>query len=114
MMENIDLTKEQELAATKVAGTIIGKLCIGAAIGLKGAGFIFEKSTGIAAGGLRIAADGIETVGNIGSTFCYTNSDRLVHKAEEYDLSSIGEKKDSEKADDNVVHCEVEVVPACA
>ena len=97
-MENIELTPEQELAVTKVAGSIIGKICLGAAIGLKGAGYAIEKTAGLTAFGLRIAADGIETVGDVGSTFCYTNSSRLSDKAKEYDLSDIGrEKADASK-----------------
>ena len=95
-MENIELTPEQEITVTKVAGSIIGKICLGAAIGLKGAGYALEKTTGLTAVGLRIAADGIETVGDVGSTFCYTNSSRLSDKAKEYDLSdlsNIGMKK---------------------
>lgn len=106
MFENTQLSEVEKERVTKVAGSFIGKLCFGGAIALKGAGFVIDKSTGLTATGLRIAADGIEAVGAIGSGFCYVNSDRLEAKANEYDLSDIRKKDDP---DDRIVHCEVEV-----
>ena len=39
----IELTKEEELQAAYVAGTLIGKGCIGVARGLKTAGWLIGK-----------------------------------------------------------------------
>lgn len=99
MFENVELSDEEKMKVAKVAGSFIGKLCFGAAIGLKGVGFAIDKSTGLTVAGLRIAADGVETVGKVASGFCYEKSDALKDKAEEYDLSDISDSKPEEKKD---------------
>lgn len=115
MFDDVQLSESEKERVAKVAGSFIGKLCFGGAVALKGVGFAIDQSTGLTATGLRIAADGIETVGAVGSGFCYTNSEKLKAKADEYDLSDIGSSKPEgreakeDDSDDGVIHCEVEV-----
>lgn len=81
---DIELTKEEELSAARLAGTFMGKLCLGGAKLFKGTGFVLDHGTKLAASGLRKTADGIEAAGNVSSSFCYDKADCLEKKADEY------------------------------
>jgi hypothetical protein len=82
---DIELTQQEQLAASRLAGSWMGKLCFGGAKLFKGTGFVLDKSTKLAATGLRKTADGIETAGDISSSFCYDKADKLEKKAAEYE-----------------------------
>lgn len=94
----IELTKNEELRAAKVAGTMIGKTCMGVAVLLKGIGMAIDNGSGLAAGGLRLAADGIETVGQKTSGFLYEKSDKAKEKGREL----IEEKKENNERQEKI------------
>lgn len=81
---DIELTEEEELSAARLAGTFMGRLCLGGAKLFKGTGYVLDHGTKLAATGLRKTADGIEAAGNVSSGFCYDKADSLEQKAEEY------------------------------
>lgn len=56
----IELTKEEEMQAAYIAGTMIGKGCIGIARGLKTAGWLIGKGGALAALGLHTTANIVE------------------------------------------------------
>lgn len=85
MSEDIQLTKEEELAAARLAGSMMGKICFAGAKLFKGTGIAIEKSTAVTATGLRVMANGIEIGGQKGSQFCYKQSEKLKAKAEDYE-----------------------------
>ena len=86
--EGIQLSKEEELAASRLAGSIMGKLCFTGAKAFKGTGFLLEKSTSVTATGLRVAAAGIETGGKVSSDFCYKQAEKLEKKRAEYEADT--------------------------
>ena len=86
--EGIQLSKEEELAASRLAGSIMGKLCFAGAKAFKGTGYVLEKGTSITATGLRAAAAGIEMGGQISSDFCYKQADKLENKRAEYEADT--------------------------
>ena len=86
--EGIQLSKEEELAASRLAGSIMGKLCFAGAKAFKGTGFLLEKSTSVTATGLRMAAAGIETGGKVSSDFCYKQAEKLENKRAEYEADT--------------------------
>ena len=104
------LTPEEEMKATKVAGSIMGGLCIGAAKLMKGAGFIAEHSTGIIAGtlhmtatGINWVADGVDDGGQIASKFCYDKAESLEKTAKEYDLSDVNVDTEPKHNDEDII-----------
>lgn len=96
-VENIELTKEEELAAAKLAGTAMGKLCFFGAKLFKGTGYVLEKSTSVTATGLRYVANGVEKGGQVSSKFCYNKADKLKAKSEEYEMDTYTVKNAQEE-----------------
>ena len=86
--EGIQLSKEEELAASRLAGSLMGKLCFAGAKAFKGTGYVLEKSTSMTATGLRMAAAGIETGGKVSSDFCYKQAEKLENKRAEYEADT--------------------------
>ena len=89
---SIELTEKEEMVANKMAGTFMGKLFRGAALGIKAAGIGVEYSTKIAGKGIQVAGasivlagTGVEAIGAVGSGYLYRKSDNLKAKASEYD-----------------------------
>lgn len=93
MAQAIELTQEQTLAATRLAGTTMGKICLFGAKVFQGTGTALEKASTATAVGLRKAADSIEAGGLSSSRFCYEKADRLTKKAEGYkaDTATVSE-----------------------
>lgn len=89
---SIELTQQEELAASRLAGSWMGKLCFVGAKAFKGAGIALDTSSRVAATGLRKAADGIETGGQVSSQWCFKQSDKLKQKRQEYldDTQTVG------------------------
>ena len=86
--EGIQLSKQEELAASRLAGSLMGKLCFAGAKAFKGTGYVLEKGTSITATGLRAAAAGIEMGGQISSDFCYKQAEKLENKRAEYEADT--------------------------
>ena len=86
--EGIQLSKQEELAASRLAGSLMGKLCFAGAKAFKGKGFLLAKSTSVTATGLRMAAAGIETGGKVSSDFCYKQAEKLENKRAEYEADT--------------------------
>ena len=86
--EGIQLSKQEELAASRLAGSLMGKLCFAGAKAFKGTGYVLEKGTSITATGLRAAAAGIELGGQISSDFCYKQAEKLENKRAEYEADT--------------------------
>lgn len=86
--EAIALSQQEELAAARLAGTIMGKLCFGGAKLFKGVGIGLEVTTHATASGLHAVANGIDKAGQVSSGFCYSQSEKLEAKQKEYEADT--------------------------
>ncbi len=93
----ITLTREEELQAAYVAGTIVGKGCIGIAKGLKAAGWLIGKGGKMTALGLTIAAEGVARGSGAAETFLNNRGDDVLNFGKKYSM-------ENEEANDRVVY----------
>lgn len=82
----IELTKEEEMQAAYIAGTIIGKGCIGIAKGLKVTGWLIGKGGAATALGLSLAATAVDKGSKAAQGYLYEKSDDIMGYGKEHTL----------------------------
>ena len=104
----IELTKEEELQAAYVAGTLIGKGCIGVARGLKTAGWLIGKGGMLTALGLTVTANLVEAGTQKTEQYLYEKSEDVLaygktHSFEDCSKGIEMAQKKTEANKDNIV-----------
>lgn len=80
----MEISMKQKAKIISLQNSFLNKVFTGGAFVANGTGLVLEKGTGLAAGGLRLAANGIEGVGGITSNACYKAGEFMAKKAEAY------------------------------
>lgn len=80
----MEISMEQKARIISLQNSFLNKVFTGGAFVANGTGLVLEKGTGLAAGGLRLAANGIEGAGSISSNVCYKAGEFMAKKADEY------------------------------
>nr|DAK26794.1 MAG TPA: hypothetical protein [Caudoviricetes sp.] len=80
----MEISMEQKARIISLQNSFLNKVFTGGAFVANGTGLVLEKGTGLAAGGLRLVANGIEGAGSISSNACYKAGEFMEKKANEY------------------------------
>ena len=81
----MEISMEQKARIISLQNSFLNKVFTGGAFIANGTGLMLEKGTGLAAGTLRLAANGIEGAGSITSNACYKAGEFLEDKASKYE-----------------------------
>ena len=80
----MEISMEQRAKIISLQNSFLNKVFTGGALACNGTGLALEKTTGLAASGLRVAANIVEGAGSISSNACYKAGEFMEKKAEEY------------------------------
>ena len=80
----MEISMEQRAKIISLQNSFLNRVFTAGALACNGTGLALEKTTGLAAGGLRLAANGIEGAGSISSNACYSVGEYMTKKAAEY------------------------------
>ena len=80
----MEISMEQKAKIISLQNSFLNKVFTAGAFACNGTGLALEKTTGLAAGALRVTANVVEGAGSISSNACYKAGEFMEQKAEQY------------------------------
>lgn len=80
----MEISMEQKAKIISLQNSFLNKVFTAGAFACNGTGLALEKTTGLAAGALRVTANVVEGAGSISSGACYKAGEFMEKKANEY------------------------------